>query len=144
MNKFFSFLMLWLAFSFLAWCSQTAVNEEVVEEANENVEVVETVVSVDDTIIDYIASTEKCSEWEMFVNIAHLSEDVLDNWNITYSLYAKGNGYYVDERGNLSSSCGFSYPLNVEVKEDNWIYVITDYVEGIKKWIIYLCVYILY
>lgn len=110
------------------------VTQEIIEDAE--LEAVDTIDSTNVMAVmaHYIKNNLSCdNSSDMFVNLAHLWEKVLDDWNIDYYVLARGEGYHINSRWDLANTCWFSVPMKLTVVETNWTYAVTDY-EQAKDW----------
>lgn len=75
---------------------------------------------INDVLKSIIKEKESCSDdSEMFIDIAILWTANSNNWNSEYYLMTNGEWYKIDERENLSDTCGFGIPMTIELDKDN-------------------------
>ena len=87
-------------------------------------------VTLEDAIFNYIEDNYSCDDWsKLFVNYAELWQN-----NADFYINAIGEWFYIDERWNLSNSCGFSIPMKVTVSTQDWSnYVVTNVIQA-RDW----------
>ena len=74
---------------------------------------------------------EDCNGWKTFLNYDLLGISIKGNWNTEHYITANGQWYFLDIRGNLSSSCKFSWvPIAIEVAERKGWYELVSYRKG--------------
>ena len=67
-----------------------------------------------------VKEQENCGDGsEMFVDIAMLWNSEKSNWNTEYYLVTNGEWFKIDERWNLSNTCGFGIPITIELDKNN-------------------------
>lgn len=128
-----------LSLFLLAWCWNNTIIEEkantevntwnkIAQEINNNP-------SLEDTIIDYIATNYDCKDWsKLFVNYAELWQKSLDNWISEWYIVTQAEWFYIDERWNLNNSCGFGVPMKITLSTEDWIhYTVIDSVQA-RDW----------
>ena len=124
----------------LTWCwnnttlEQENINSENniwIETTNESINSL----TLEDTIIDYIANKYDCNDWsKLFVNYAELWMKSLGDWIAERYITTIGEWFYIDERWNLNNSCGFSIPMKIITSCNDWIhYTVIDSVQA-KDW----------
>ena len=116
----------------LAWCWNNVIVEKepnveidtwnkIAQETNNNL-------TLEDTIIDYIANKYDCDDWsKLFVNYAELWEKSLGDWAAEWYITTIAEWFYIDERWNLNNSCGFGVPMKIVTSSEDWIhYTVID------------------
>lgn len=123
------FNTLLLSIFLLTWCQNNTTIEKETTDTENNIWI-ENNSTLEDTILDYIASKYDCNDWsKLFVNYAELWQN-----NADFYINAIGEWFYIDERWNLNNSCGFSIPMKVTVSTEDWAnYVVTDAVQA-RDW----------
>lgn len=128
-----------LSMFLLAWCWNYVIIEEDSEAEvntwNGITQGINNNLTLEDTIIDYIANKYDCNDWsKLFVNYAELWEKSLGDWIAEWYITTIGEWFYIDERWNLNNSCGFSIPMKVTVFTEDWAnYTVTDVVQA-RDW----------
>lgn len=123
----------------LTWCWNNAVIEEEpnagVDTWNETTQEVDNNQTLEDTIIDYIATNYDCNDWsKLFVNYAELWMKSLWDWIAEWYLNVNAEWFYIDERWNINNSCGFGVPMKIVTSCEDWIhYKVIDSVQA-KDW----------
>jgi len=116
------FVTLLFSLFLIAGCTNnTEVIQETSNQNNINIEQQNTQQpDIYETFKNIIKQQENCGDdSEMFIDIAILWSSEKDNWNIEYYLVSNGEWYKIDERGNLSDTCGFGIPMTIELDKDN-------------------------
>lgn len=110
------------------------LSPEVIE--NTELEGIEVVDSTDVmAVMSYYIETNLSCDYssDMFVNIAPLWKKVIDGRYTDYYVLARGEGYVINSRWDLTSKCWFSVPMRLNVAETDWTYAVNDY-ELAKDW----------
>ena len=123
----------------LAWCWNNVIVEKEpnieVDTWNETIQKVSNNLTLEDTIIDYIADKYACDDWsKLFVNYAELWEKSLGDWIAEWYITTIAEWFYIDQRWNLNNSCGFSIPMKIVTSCEDWIhYTVIDSVQA-RDW----------
>jgi len=124
MKKLFLLLSLF-TIALLTWCSQIS-----------NITTPKTYNNTDQNILNFLEQTieeqescnQKSNNEKTFVSFAVLWTWKAEFWDLIYYLLINGEWIYIDERWNLSSSCGFSWiPASIELKKTNTGYIMISY-----------------
>ncbi|HKL43915.1 MAG TPA: hypothetical protein VJ892_01405 [Candidatus Absconditabacterales bacterium] len=124
MKKLFLLLSLF-TIALLTGCSQIS-----------NITTPKTYNNTDQNILNFLEQTieeqescnQKSNNEKTFVSFAVLGTGKAEFGDLIYYLLINGEGIYIDERGNLSSSCGFSgIPASIELKKTNTGYIMISY-----------------
>lgn len=132
MNKVF-WIMFFVSLIFLAWCSQ---------KLEENTQIIQTELFWDiwDFLEKTIEENENCSKEnkeKTFVSYALLWTGINSKWNLEYYLVTSWEWMYIDNRWNISSSCGFgSIPTTVEIVTSETGFSLVNY-KIAKDWNLY-------
>lgn len=111
------FVILLLSIFLITGCTS---NIETNNENNINIQQNTQQSDIYETFKDIIKQQENCGDdSEMFIDIAMLWSSEKDNWNTEYYLVTNWEWFKIDERWNLSDTCGFGIPMAIELDKDN-------------------------
>ena len=114
----------------IVWCTNN--NWQETNNQNEN-----TQPNINNILKTIVRNHELCNDdSEMFVDIAILWSSEKDNWATEYYLAANWQWFKIDERWNLSNTCGFGIPATIELSKDQNGYNLIRY-EIAKDWSLY-------
>lgn len=116
---------------FLFWCNTTTLDIE----NNQDVAISENKESSNilNFLEDILVEKTSCNHWynteKMFLSFAILDQ-YLEDEKIIYNLLVKWEWMYLDNRWNISSTCGFGVPIKIVLLESLTWYELLDYEEA--------------